>query len=188
MRAFFLYIAFLISLTAQRIFAIKTRRAKTQAAVAQDYLLGVCAFGAYVAMLTEGTPLRAFFLYIAFLISLTAQRIFAIKTRRAKTQAAVAQDYLLGVCAFGAYVAMLTEGTPLRAFFLYIAFLISIFQNFIKLFSLPHGGNSSSTKVTFEYSKITYHPFPSGFPLLLKLAPILYKIAHRSQEGKSALT
>ncbi|HAT84423.1 MAG TPA: hypothetical protein DEF02_05200 [Clostridiales bacterium] len=32
-------------------------------------------------------------------------------------------------------------------------------------------------------SKITRHPFPSGFPLLLKLAPVLCKTLHRSQEG-----
>ena len=37
-----------------------------------------------------------------FFALLTAQRIFAIKTRRTKPPAAISQDYLLGGCAFGA--------------------------------------------------------------------------------------
>ena len=73
-------------------------------------------------MLTEGTPLRAFFLYIAFLISLPRREFALSVLARINTHATVSPNYLLGVCAFGAYVDMLTEGTQPRAFFLYIAF------------------------------------------------------------------
>ena len=122
LRAFFLYIAFLISLP-RREFALSVlARINTHATVSPNYLLGVCAFGAYVDMLTEGTQLRAFFLYIAFLISLPRRKFALSVLARINTHATVSPNYLLGVCAFGAYVAMLTEGTQLRAFFLYIAF------------------------------------------------------------------
>ena len=47
--------------------------------------------------------------------SLTAQRIFAIKTRRTKPPAAISQDYLLGGCAFGASgILFIAEATATR--------------------------------------------------------------------------
>ena len=124
LRAFFLYIAFLISLP-RREFALSVlARINTHATVSPNYLLGVCAFGAYVDMLTEGMQPHAFFLYIAFLISLPRREFALSVLARINTHATVSPNYLLGVCAFGAYVDMLTEGTQPRAFFLYIAFLI----------------------------------------------------------------
>ncbi len=46
---------------------------------------------------------------------LTAQRIFAIKTRRIKPPAAISQDYLLGGCAFGASgILFIAEATATR--------------------------------------------------------------------------
>ena len=46
---------------------------------------------------------------------LTAQRIFAIKTRRTKPPAAISQDYLLGGCAFGASgILFIAEATATR--------------------------------------------------------------------------
>ena len=46
---------------------------------------------------------------------LTAQRIFAIKTRRTKTPATISQDYLLGGCAFGASgILFIAEATATR--------------------------------------------------------------------------
>ena len=46
---------------------------------------------------------------------LTAQRIFAIKTRRTKPPAAISQDYLLGGCAFGANgILFIAEATATR--------------------------------------------------------------------------
>ena len=45
----------------------------------------------------------------------TAQRIFAIKTRRTKPPAAISQDYLLGGCAFGASgILFIAEATATR--------------------------------------------------------------------------
>ena len=46
---------------------------------------------------------------------LTAQRIFAIKTRRTKPPATISQDYLLGGCAFGASgILFIAEATATR--------------------------------------------------------------------------
>ena len=87
-------------LAAQRIFAIKTRRTKPPAAISQDYLLGGCAFGASgILFIAEATATRKSCVLprakLDFCFS-TAQRIFAIKTRRTKPPAAISQDYLLG--------------------------------------------------------------------------------------------
>ena len=50
-----------------------------------------------------------------FFALLTAQRIFAIKTRRTKTPATISQDYLLGGCAFGASgILFIAEATATR--------------------------------------------------------------------------
>ena len=94
---------FTISLTAQRIFAIKTRRINNQAAVSQDYLLGRAHFVrkriAERALLPCSSSKYCIFTKLLS-TSLTAQRIFAIKTRRINNQAAVSQDYLLGEAHF----------------------------------------------------------------------------------------
>ena len=106
-------------LTAQRIFAIKTRRTKPPAAISQDYLLGGCAFGASgILFIAEATATRKSCVLprakLVFCFS-TAQRIFAIKTRRTKPPAAISQDYLLGGCAFGASgILFIAEATATR--------------------------------------------------------------------------
>ena len=75
-------------LTAQRIFAIKTRRTKPPAAISQDYLLGGCAFGASgILFIAEATATRKSCVLprakLDFCFS-TAQRICAISSNKGK--------------------------------------------------------------------------------------------------------
>ena len=97
MRAFFLYIAFLISLPRRESLLSKYDGQKLKPQFRKIICLvgrTMCASGWYAYR----KHANACFLFIYRFFNLsTAQRIFALKIWRAKTQAAVSQDYLLGV-------------------------------------------------------------------------------------------
>ena len=91
-------------LTAQALFAIKIRRTRTQTAIPCECLLGGCVLCTQAdnsnGVAAEATNRLYCLAPHLFSQSLTAQRIFAIKTRRINNQAAVSQDYLLGEAHF----------------------------------------------------------------------------------------